>query len=243
LSDIETLIATSRPINIHIKVNTGMNRYGFSSLKELKRALNLIKCSNLHLEGVFTHFATADEHVDLQMKKFYKYLRLLKDYNFSPIIHADNSFVSETKNHHLDMVRIGFNLYNRESHWYVPAVEIRSTIVDVKTVKKGDLVGYDYRFVAHGSMRVAILPIGYADGFDIRYIGADIIVGDTKCRVLNICMDCFMLDISNTDLKKGDEISIIDKSNSLKYFANYSRTSEYEVMTKFSHMRAVRIVV
>ena len=64
-----------------------------------------------------------------------------------------------------------------------------------------------------------------------------------RIKVLNICMDCTMLDISNTGLKKGDEIYILDEINSLSRYSKYVSTSEYEIMTKFSHMRAVRELI
>ena len=115
--------------------------------------------------------------------------------------------------------------------------------MQTQEVKKNDLVGYDYRFVAKNNTKIAIVPIGYADGFDMKYIGIDLIVKGKKCKVLNICMDCFMLDITNTDIKKGDEIYILNKFNTLKLYADYNLTSQYETMIKFSFIRAERVIV
>lgn len=243
VEDVEFLINKRVVANIHLKINTGMNRYGFKSLKEFKSALNLIKKSKLKLEGVFTHFATSDDYVDKQMKIFNKYVSIIKRAGFKPIIHADNSSVCELKNHHLDMVRIGFNLYNRFSEDFLPVAEIKSTITQVQEIKKGELVGYDKRFVAKKKMRVAIIPIGYADGLSLAYLGMKLNIKGEDCEILNICMDCFMLDITKLNLKKGDKIGILNNLNPISKFAKYRHTSEYEIMCNFSYIRASHKII
>lgn len=242
LDDVIFLKNKKMKINIHLKVNSGMNRFGFSDKFEFLKALEEIKDSELNLEGIFTHFATNDDFVDTQNKTFAQFLNLVKKYNFSPIIHADNSATSETKLHNYDMIRIGFNLFNNSQKGFKQVVEIKSKIVEIQHVKKGDLVGYAKRFVANKDMKIGIVPVGYADGFDMRYVNLNLIENGKVCKVLNICMDCFMVDITNKDIKKGSEFLICNKFNSLKRYADYSHTHEYEVMTKFSQLRAKRIV-
>lgn len=243
LEDVLFLISLNKKVNIHLKINSGMNRYGFKCLKDLKKVLKIISGSNLFVEGVFTHFATVDEFVDEQMKKFKKFVHTCYSFGFNPIVHADNSFVNEKYNHDLDMARIGFSLYNRQDGWFLPATEIKSCIVNVCDVEKNELVGYNYKYVAKKNIRVGIVPIGYADGFVSKFVGKEIVVDGAKCKVLNVCMDCFMLDISKTELKKGDELFILNKFNSLKSYAEHAEINEYEVMTNFSRMRAKRILV
>lgn len=243
LEDLNYLISTKKRIKVHLKVNSGMNRYGFKSLKDFKKGLNLIAKSSLVLEGVFSHFATCDEYVDHQMKIFNKYKRVVLNYGFKPLFHVDKSFVNEKFNHNEDMVRVGFNLYDRSNNWFLPAIEIKTEIVEVQNVKKGELVGYNYRFVAEKNMKIAVLPIGYADGFDLKLIGFNLNVLGRTCKVLNICMDCLMIDISDSELKKGDEIYLLNKFNSLKKYAEYLGTTDYEVGVKFSHIRASRIII
>ena len=243
LEEVEYLVSLKKTIKIHLKVNSGMNRYGFKDIKELKKALNLISHSNLIIEGVFTHFATTDKFVEEQMKTFKKFVKLCNSFGFYPIVHADNSFVNEKFNHNLDMVRIGFNLYNRSEGWFLPAIEIKSEIVETQEVRKGELVGYDYRSVANKNTRIGVVPVGYADGFDLKYIGMFLMIDGAACQVLNVCMDCFMLDISKTTLKKGDELFLLNKFNPLSLYADFIETSQYEVSTKFSHMRAERVMI
>ena len=242
LQDIESLANLNKKINIHLKINSGMNRFGISSIEEAKQCLQKIAESKLILEGVYTHFATTDEYVSVQLKTFHKYVALTQKMGFNPIFHADNSHVFDKFNHNFQMVRIGFNLYNSSGLNYKPVVEIKTQIVQTNIVKKGQLVGYDRRFVASSRRVVAVLPLGYADGFDMRYLGLKLNISGSLCKVLNICMDCFMLDITKTNLKKDDRISILNSANPLSLYANYSSTSEYEVMCKFGNLRADRLV-
>lgn len=243
LTDVQILSGTKKHLNIHLKINTGMNRYGISSLQEFEKCLNEIAASNLILKGVYTHFATTDNYVEQQMQTFLKFLAVLKKRNIKPIIHADNSHVFDLRQHDFDMVRIGFNLYNSNLPPYLPVVEIESQITQINYVKPNQLVGYDRRFVANSTKKVAVLPVGYADGFDMHYLGLKLNVNGKKCKVINICMDCFMLDVTNTSLKKGDKVKILSPANPLKLYADYSSTSEYEVMCKFGNIRAIHKVV
>ena len=243
LDDVKFLVSLNKKIKIHLKVNTGMNRYGFNDIKEFKKAITLISKSSLCLEGVFTHFATTDDFVQKQMKRFQKYILVSKKAGFNTVFHADNSLVNEKFNHNLNMVRVGFSIFARSEKNFLPSIDIKTEIVNTIRVKSGELVGYAYRFVANKNMIVGVIPVGYADGLDMKYIGLTLRIGCYDCKILNICMDCCMIDISNTELKKGDEIYLLNKFNPLKTFADYLETSEYEVITKFSNMRAARVIV
>lgn len=241
LKDVEYLIGKKVPLNIHLKINTGMNRYGISSLKEFKTALLKIKNSLLNLEGVFTHFATNDEFTQKQYKKFKRFAAVCKKLNLTPILHADNSAVSKTQNHHLGMVRVGYHLYQGVSNAN-PVVEIETEIVKINNIKKGNLVGYNYNFVAQKNMRVAVVPVGYADGFDFKNVGLKLNIFGVLCRVLNICMDCFMLDVSNAKISVGSKIFLINKENNINKYAQHLKTNKYEILTKFLKIRAKRII-
>lgn len=243
IDEIKFLTLLDLPIKVHLKVNSGMNRYGFKQIKEFKQAILLIKKSKIQLKGIFTHFATADDFVNEQMKKFAQFIKTAKRLGVNAIIHTDNSFANENYNHGLDMIRIGFNLYNRTSDLYNSVVEIGSRVVNVCSVKKGEHVGYGNVGVCNKKRKIAIVPVGYADGFDAKYIGLNLDVGGKQCQVVNVCMDCFMLDITKTKIKKGDSVFILNKTNSLNKYANFINSSEYEIMTKFSNIRANREIV
>ncbi len=239
IKDIKYLISLNKKVNIHLKINTGMNRFGLK-LCQLKRALKLIAESKLILEGVFTHFATADNFVDCQYKLLEKAVAIIKQQGFNPIVHADNS--ANITKHNLDMVRVGFKLYN-DSFPFKPVVKITAKILQINTVMRGAVVGYDYNFVAPKKMRVAVVSLGYADGFLHGLIGCKIFVKGKACSVLNVCMDCFMLDVTDVNIKLGESIYIINKENNLFYYANYLHTSPYEIGTNFSKIRAKKYLI
>lgn len=237
LDDINKLKSTNQKYKIHLKVNTGMNRYGFSSLEEFYNALKEIKNSQLKLVGVYTHFATTDSFVNEQMKKFLRFKKLSKKKFKGLIFHADNSTVANKFNHKLDMVRLGHSIYLNSKY---PSLEIQSQIVETREIKVGQLVGYSKRFIAKRDMKIAILPIGYADGFSLKLIGFKIKIGKHYCRVLNVCMDCCMIDITDTRLKKLDYVGIVDSHNPISKYAKYLKTIDYEVLTSLSHVRGER---
>jgi len=242
LQDVKFLKKLNRKINIHLKINSGMNRYGFNNLAEFELALNEIKNSKLNLEGVFTHFATTDNFVKTQMEIFNKYIKIINQYKFKIIIHADNSSVNLKYNHNLNMVRIGFNLFNFNKYNFKSVVKIKSKIVQINNIKKGELVGYNKKYIANKNKKIAVIPVGYADGFSTKNIDLTIFVKNKYCKVLNVCMDCFMLDVTNLNIKKGDNIYILNKHNSLKKYSNHLKISEYEVMCNFSKIRADKII-
>lgn len=242
IDDIKRIIKSNNKVGLHIKINSGMNRYGVKNESEYERMLKLIKKKNLPLKGLFTHFATKDDYVETQMKSFEEYLRIAKNFGLNPILHTDNSIVNLTSNHHLDIVRIGFNLYNKDENGFSPVVKIKSVIAHENFVHKGELIGYDKKYIADKNLRIGVVPVGYADGFLQGLKGFEIYNDGEFLSVLNICMDCFMLDISNTKLKVGDNIDILNHSNSLSRYAKYLNTNEYEIMTNFSKIRADRVI-
>ena len=229
-------------MKIHLKINSGMNRFGFKDIKQFKKALNVLKKSKLEVLGIYTHFATTDNYINEQMKTFLKFVDLAKQYYKKIIVHADNSVVSEIKNHNLNMVRIGFNLYNKNTTKFNSVVKIKTEVAQINMVKRKELVGYNYRFVANKKCKVAVLPVGYADGFGVEFCGLKLTVNNKDCKILNVCMDCLMLDVSKLKIKKGDEIYLLDEFNSLEKYAKYSNVPEYQIMTNFSKLRADRII-
>ena len=239
LDDLDFLIGLNKKIKVHLKINTGMNRFGIKPT-EVETALRKIVASKLILEGVFTHFATADEYVAVQFRRFKKVIKFVESFNLRPMFHVDNS--ANLKKHNLDMVRVGFDLYDADLP-FCQVVSITGYVQQVNKVKAGELVGYNYNCVAKSNMKVAVVSLGYADGFLRGLIGSEISVMGVKCKVLNVCMDCFMLDVSKIKICKGARLFILNDENNLSIYAKHLNTSEYEVMTNFGKMRAKRILI
>jgi len=239
-------------LNIHLQVNTGLNRFGFRSLVEFKKALKLIDSKeNVKLEGVYSHFATKEQDVkfiNIQFFKFLQFKNLVKDKNV--ICHIANSFATlQNEKFHLEMVRNGFSLYyGYKNIFNKPVLTIKSKVINITTIKKGDSIGYDRTYVATKKMKVAVISIGYADGFDRRLSNNfQVIINDKKCPVVGlVCMDVFMVDISDVNAQVGDEVILLGKSKNhqitLFDYAKSLNTSPYEVLLKFNHKRMNYII-
>lgn len=236
-----------KKINIHIQINTGLNRYGIRSLVEFKKILKLIDDDdNLVLEGIYSHFATKQKDrlfINIQFYKFLQFKNIVKSRNI--ICHIANSYATSIGDkYHLDMVRNGFSLYVGNAHDNDNLViNIKSSVININQLKKGDSIGYDRTKIAKSKMTIAVVPIGYADGFDRRLSNNfSVIIKDKKCPIVGmVCMDVFMVDVTDIDVDVGDEVVILGSSKNhsitLEDYAKALDTSPYEILLKFNHKR------
>lgn len=212
-------------LQVHLKVDTGMNRLGFRTAEEvLKAAKWIVSRSDLTLAGMFTHFATADGQdlgqAEAQVRKFESILRALKDEGIEvPIVHAANSAATFRKTDwHYNMVRVGISAYGYPPSTHVnppvplsPALHLYSFITRLVTIEKGETVGYGATFKAKRKTRLATLPVGYADGY-LRILSnrADVIVHGKRAPVVgNVCMDQMTIDVTDIeDVALGDAVTI-----------------------------------
>ena len=240
-------------LRIHLAVNTGLNRLGFESIFKFKQALKMIIKSNvMTLDGCFTHFATKSNDEDFIAKQyeiFDKYTKFLPNC----IVHCANSYV--TLNYgglSCDMVRPGFAIYGEHvcNYKLKPALSITSEVIHITNVRAGSSVGYDRTFVAPHNMRVAVIPIGYADGLDRRLSnkGYVLINGKRANIVGNICMDVALIDVTYIPyVFVGSKVTIIGSDGSEVItpldIATILGTSAYEVLLKFNYRRMNYITI
>ena len=249
----EILKQSKKDINIHLQVNTGLNRYGFRSIVEFKKAIKLIEnSSNLVLEGVYSHFATKQNDTNYINRQYYKFVQFKNCVKQNGVIfHIANSFATIYEDRlRLDMVRVGMLMYGgidgKIGNKLI--LSIKSHIVDINVIKKGDSVGYDRTFIAPRKMIIGVIPVGYADGLDRRLSNKFyVLISGKKCRIIgNICMDVFMVDLSYIDAKIGDEVILLgsqmDEKISLKDYADVLNTSIYDVLLKFNYKRMNYII-
>jgi len=220
VSDIETVrllenagAKYNKTVNIHIKLETGMHRTGIRCNEELLALLDEIKqCKFVKLNGVFTHFAAADtdkkEYTKMQAEEFIKGVELIKGYGFNGIIvHCANSAaIIKYPEYYFDMVRAGIITYGYYPSEEVPHLidikpvfSLKTCVEAINTVKKGEKIGYSGTYTAKKDMRVAVLPIGYGDGYrrGLSNIGEVLICGKRARIVGNICMDMTMVDVTD----------------------------------------------
>ncbi|MGC4080977.1 MAG: alanine racemase [Vicinamibacterales bacterium] len=212
-----------RRLRYHLKIDTGMNRLGFR-FDNLRRTIpSLLASENLDLEGVYTHFATADVPestlFDQQRVRFERVLAEVASLGGAPRYrHASNSAaLLRDSRVWFDLVRPGLLLYGivppplATTIELTPVMTLTSRVVAVKGMRVGEVTGYGGRFVAERPTTLAIVPAGYADGLDLRLAGrgAVLIRGRRAPIVGSVCMDMLMADVTGMDLTPGDEVVII----------------------------------
>ena len=216
-------------IKIHIKINTGMNRLGVNEINNFKKCLKIIQNNrNIVLQGVFTHFATIENDnifLNKQINTFKKFCKTIPPI-FNPIIHIGGGAIAkkaDMKGHPEIMVRAGMELYKN-------VVKIESRIIKIRSIKKGERVGYSNGFIADKDCKIAIIPLGYADGINRRLSNCgQVKVKNHLCKIVgNICMDMFFVDITNIDAEVGERIDVFWDEN--KWAKNLD-TISYEILT------------
>jgi Alr-MurF fusion protein len=235
---------------IHIDIETGMNRLGFSAedIPELKKLL----ADNEHLKirSVFSHLvASEDEKEDTFTQKQIELfdnisILLIKDLPYKPLRHILNSAgISRFPDAQYDMVRLGLGLYgvdsSNSSQLRLQQVgKLKATISQIKFLRKGESVGYNRSFVAKKSMRIATVSIGYADGIDRRLsngIGSMMVNGKAAPITGKVCMDMTMIDISDIEhVKEGDEVLVFGEELPITKVAKWAGTIPYEILTGIS---------
>ena len=239
----------SKTVNCHIKLDTGMGRIGFScedgALLEIEKIFSL---KNLHPEGIFTHFARADEKereaTDRQFSLFTKAIDTLEKKGVSfDIRHSSNSAAAISyPNDSLDMVRAGITMYglwpsDEVDHSFplTPALSLYSSVSFIKTVEKGATISYGGTFTAPGKMVIATIPVGYGDGYarSLSNKGSVLIRGKRAKILGRICMDQFMVDVTDIPgIRVGDKVTLVGKDQddmiTLEELGDLSQRFNYE---------------
>jgi len=241
---------------IHIAVDTGMGRIGFLPNKEsVETIVKISKLPNLKIEGLFTHFAVADEknkeYTYQQFEKYNAFLKLLEENNISvELKHVGNSAaIIDLPDMHLDAVRPGiiqYGLYPSDevlkSRIEVkPVMSLKACIIHVKEVEAGTSISYGRRFITEKKSKIATLPVGYADGYPRLLFGkAKVIVNGKFAPVVGtICMDQCMIDVTGIDdVKVGDEVITMGSDGKISITADdlaaMLGTINYEIVCMFS---------
>lgn len=226
---------------MHLCINSGMNRYGVKTEEDVEEIIEFLIKENLFLEGIYTHFSslTTDEKYTLeQNNKFQKICSLLPNY-WKTIKHIGGGN-SIYRNFDTNMNRVGMLCYGYGNDIVKPVLSIISHIVDIQKVAKGEHIGYLCGYTAKKDMKVATIPLGYADGLSRKYSNKIYVMinGQKVYNVGNICMDAFMVDVSKLDCKINDEVVVLSDA---KEFAPLIESTEYEVLTNFRKFRGKRI--
>ncbi|MFT6002515.1 MAG: alanine racemase, partial [Flavobacteriales bacterium] len=243
----DLIVAGRQDYPIHIKLETGMNRLGFLP-NEIPKLIQYIKSQpEVYIKTVFSHLSSADdkEEEDFtlgQIKKFELYSnQLTSAFNYPIDKHILNTAgIENYPEYQFDMVRLGIGMYGinvSDNSEIKPISSLKTVIIQLKKLNKGDSIGYGRQTIAEEGMIIAILPIGYSDGLR-RSLGNgnySFYVNGEQCSLAgNICMDICMINVTNCEVKVGDEIEIFGEHNSIEDLANTMGTIPYEVLTSIS---------
>ena len=227
-------------LRLHLAINTGMNRFGFCKVEEICEIINLIKkAQNISIIGIFSHFYTGNngKFVKNQVRLFNKIKNyILNNMKINNIVfHISNTDGFENCKD-FDMVRIGIGMYLFNNN---DCFSMESKIVEIRMIKKGENVGYGNVFFAPKNMQIAVVLIGYADGILRKISGRGfVLVNGNFCKVLAVCMDSIIIDVSHVRVYLNDDVVLIGRSDDKQIFccdfAEWCGTISYEIMTRIS---------
>ncbi len=235
---------------IHIKIDTGMHRLGFEA-HQIEQLIEILKVNKtVEVKSILSHMATSDDlsqyNFGMQQIKLFDELssKIISELKINPIRHILNtSGISHYGDFQFDMVRLGIGLYgisnDKNEQKYLENVStLKSIISQIRIIDKGESVGYGRRFMAKKKMKIATIPIGYADGIS-RLWGNGlgfININNQKATILgSVCMDMLMVDISGIDCKEGDSVIIFGENPNVNFIAESIKTIPYEILTSVSH--------
>ena len=242
------LEGTGKTLRIHLKLETGMGRTGFRAFEDsdLSAAAEAARLPHLEAEGVFTHFCVSDGEADVrdftlvQLARFRKSYEAIEAALGTPfrLHHAANSgAVMSFPETWLDMVRPGVSLYgmypgpDRGGVELIPAMTLKCRVACVEDHLPGDTVSYGRTFTVERPSKIAVLPIGYADGLH-RVLSGKLSIsvnGQTAPQVGRICMDMCMADVTGLEVKPGDEAVVFGSGMPIDDVAEKAGTIHYEI--------------
>jgi len=246
----ESAVQMNKMTKIHLKVDTGMGRIGIFPDDVLRFIKRIKTLKNVEIEGIFTHFSVADEkdkfYTEEQFRKFIEILTILEKEGIKiPIKHVGNSATLLDLPHMwLDMVRPGLAIYGlypskevKKTINLIPAQQFKTKIVFIKELPRGESISYGRIYITKRRMRVASLPVGYADGYNrlLSNQGEVLVRGQRVPIIGRVCMDQCMIDVTNlTQVEIGDEVVLWGRQGeemiTVEEIAQKIRTINYEIV-------------
>ncbi len=260
----------NKKVNVHLKVETGTSRQGLDKEKLLELTKLIGKYPQVEIEGMHTHYANIEDTTDhsyaqKQLQRFKKAVRLLEENNIQvPVKHtACSAAIILFPKTYFDLVRLGISMYGlwssketfisaREKNRKInlkPALSWKTKIAQVKKIPTGTPVGYGLSERVSSKSKIAILPVGYWDGYDRKLSGVgNVLINGKRCKVLGrICMNMTMIDISHLkNINSEDEVVLLGRQGKEKItveeLAQKIGTINYEVVTRINPL-IPRIVI
>lgn len=229
-------ISDFRGLKVHIKLNTGMNRLGISNVEELTKIYNILNENNVEIEGVYTHIYNAENELDYnnQIKKFCEMIEYINIEKI-PIIHisASEAIINYPKSDIVNGCRLGIIMYgftNDKSLGLESTFSLNSEVIQINKLKKGDTLGYNGAYEAKEDTRIAVIPIGYADGITRKNTGRTVFINDKEYQIVgNICMDMLFVKVDD-NVNMHDKVILLKDIKHIERVAKHLDTITYEVL-------------
>ncbi len=235
------------PVEVHIKVDTGMSWAGIAVKDAIPFIKSVIKLPKIVVAGLYTHFACADcdaDYTNMQGQLFLDIVSKSRELGLDPLLHACNSAgVVGYPQYHFDMVRPGIMLYGipagpLKKGDVLPVLSWTTVVSDMKVLQPGESVSYGATYTAPTTRVIATVPVGYADGWPWRLKnGGHVIIKGEKAPIVGrICMDQFMFDVTDiTGVEVGDKVTLIGSDSGVSVtasdLARMADTLSYEILT------------
>lgn len=210
----------NKRIRLHIKVDCGMGRFGFNSLKDLCGFCKYAKGKGLSVKGIGSHIPSYDSK-EISKKRFGEYIEVAESYFGRLLRHIEASSTSSDKD--FDIQRIGLLAYKN-------VMTLEGRIACIKRIDKGDNVGYNHIYTAKGKEVIAVVYGGYADGIPRSSVGFNVIINGISCPVIAVCMDVFMVRLT-CHASVGDKVVIFSTYKGVESLAERSGRIPYEILT------------
>jgi len=255
---LDELLNVDKRVRVHLEIETGMNRTGIN-INDLYLFIDKVKSNkNIIVEGVYTHLSSADcdeVYTKRQLQLFEEAVKVVKS-NFDTIKYIHASASNGILNYNLsftNLVRPGLIMYGYETFEGVydkielkPVCKLKSKITFLKEIDSGEYIGYSKSYRAKDNIKVATIPIGYADGFNrILFNKGSIVINGVRVSIIGkVCMDSIMVDVTDIyNLHVGDDVYIWDNDNiTLDEIAEQCSTINYEIICTISD-RVPRIFI
>ena len=232
---------------VHIKIDTGMHRLGFQPHEVSALCERLKAQSGVKVRSVFSHLAGSDSFVfdDFTHEQLTKFQQAAADLEtgleHTVIKHILNTAgIERFPEYQMDMVRLGIGLYGVSAsgiHGLRTVSTLKTTILQIQQVPAGDSIGYSRRSYVERDSRIAIIPIGYADGLDRHFSNGhgEVVIRGKRCPIIgNICMDACMIDVTDSDAQEGDPVIVFGEELPVSELSDRLRTIPYEILTSVS---------
>lgn len=224
---------------VHLKIDTGMNRLGIKEKDQVFEALEIADSLGLKVEGIYTHFASSDDPTSPQTAKQYASFNTLLESlhrEFKWVHSANSGAVVNFPTPNCNAVRIGLSIYGYSDYAVdlKPVMRLYASLLDIKSVHKGESVGYGANYVAQKDELIGTISIGYADGIHRDIQGSHCSIGSVDCEYVGrICMDLSMIRLDQK-YPIGTCVEIIGDHTSAKYIAKKMETIVYELLPQLN---------